>query len=184
MQFNVDIMPQATAIQKSYFGFWEEKVYAKFSEDAQRKRRFNWFKAIMNLSKKFSEESKFIDVVAMNWYGFSEIKLQYLYEDLRMVIATGVASILYMTVHMKSFFLAFLSIINLFFAVPVTLMIYTYIFGVGYFSTIHVAVIIVVIGIGADDVFVFHDFWMGAHKIKAIKNNPKARLTYTFRKAS
>lgn len=101
-----------------------------------------------------------------------------------MVIAVGIASVLYMTVHMKSFFLAFLSIVNLFFAIPVTLMIYTYIVGVHYFSTIHVAVLIVVIGIGADDVFVFHDFWMGAHKIKAIKNSPKSRLTYTFRKAS
>jgi len=29
----------------------------------------------MNLSKKFSETSEFIDVVAMNWYGFYEIKL-------------------------------------------------------------------------------------------------------------
>jgi len=138
----------------------------------------------MNLSRKFSETSEFIDVVAMNWYGFYEIKLQYVYEDMSMLLLTMTACIFYMTIHMKSFFLASLSMLNLFFAIPVTLWIYTYIVGVKYFSTIHVSVLIVVIGIGADDVFVFHDFWMGSHKLKIIKNNPTQRLAYTFIKAS
>jgi len=120
----------------------------------------------------------------MNWYGFYEIKLQYVYEDMSMLMLTMMACTFYMTIHLKSFFLAFVSIINLFFAIPVTLWIYTYIVGVKYFSTIHVSVLIVVIGIGADDVFVFHDFWMGSHKLKIIKNNPRERLAYTFRKAS
>jgi predicted RND superfamily exporter protein len=101
-----------------------------------------------------------------------------------MVIATMVSSICYMTIHMKSFFLAFFCIINLFFAIPITLCIYTYIVGVEYFSTIHFSVIIVVIGIGADDVFVFHDFWIRSHKIHLIQNDIKQRLAYTFRKAS
>ena len=83
------------------------------------------------------------------------------------------STILYMTIHMKSFFLAFTSIINLFFAVPITLVIYTYILQIDYFSIIHISVLIVIIGIGADDVFVFHDFWMSSFKIKAIKNYPK-----------
>ena len=36
IQFNVDIQPRATAITKSYFGFWEEKIYAKFGEEAHK----------------------------------------------------------------------------------------------------------------------------------------------------
>ena len=127
----------------------------------------------MNLSKEFSAESEYIDVVAMNWFGFYEIKLQYIKEDLSYMSATMVSTIFYMTFHMKSFFLAFTSIINLFFAIPVTLCIYTYILGINYFSVIHVAVLIVIIGIGADDVFVFHDFWIGSFKIKAIRNKPR-----------
>lgn len=101
-----------------------------------------------------------------------------------MLIGTMVSSILYMTFHMKSFFLAFFSIINLFFSIPVTLCIFHYIFGVTYFSVIHLSVLIIVIGIGADDVFVFHDFWVGSHKIMLIKHSVKQRLAYTFRKAS
>jgi len=146
--------------------------------------RFNWAKNIMNLAKKFSEESEEVDVVALNWYGFSEIQLAYIYEDMYMLIGTATASILYMTIHMKSFYLAFFSVINLFFSIPVTLCIYTYIVGVKYFSAIHVSIIIIVIGIGADDVFVFHDFWIGSHKIKLMRGSIKNRLAYTFRKAS
>lgn len=102
----------------------------------------------------------------MNWHGFNEIQMDYIYQDMYMIVGTMCASIFYMTIHMKSFYLAFLSVINLFFAIPVTLVIYTYVVGVKYFSTIHVSVLIVVIGIGADDVFVFHDFWIASHKIR------------------
>ena len=144
----------------------------------------NFATKIMNLGKTFSANSEYVDVAAMNWFGFTEIQMKLVYDDMYMLIGTMVASILYMTVHMKSFYLAFFSIVNLFFAIPVTLCIYTYIIGVDYFSTIHISVLIVVIGIGADDVFVFHDFWIGSHKIKLIRNSVKQRLAYTFRKAS
>ena len=85
-----------------------------------------------------------------------------------MLMAVLVSCIVYMSIHMKSFFLALFSVINLFFCIPISLCIYRYIVGVTYFSVIHIAVIILIIGIGADDVFVFHDFWVGSHKIKSI----------------
>ena len=47
----------------------------------------------------------------------------------------------------------------------------------------HVAALLVVIGIGADDIFVFHDFWLSTFKIKAIRNEPILKLSYTFRQA-
>ena len=123
-------------------------------------------------------------MVGLNWFGFNEISTLLIYEDVWMLLGTMIASILYMMIHMKSLYLAFFAVINLFFAIPVTLCIYTYVAGVDYFSTIHLSVVIVVIGIGADDVFVFHDFWIGSHKIKLIRHSIKQRLTYTFRKAS
>ena len=110
----------------------------------------------------------------MNWYGFHEIQMELIYEDMYMLVGTMCASILYMTIHMQSLFLAFFSIINLFFAIPVTLCIYTYVFGVHYFSSIHVSVLIVVIGIGADDVFVFHDFWIASRRIKMLDGSEKS----------
>jgi hypothetical protein len=50
-----------------------------------------------------------------------------------MVLLTLLSTIFYMTFHMKSFYLAFFSLVNLFFAIPTTLVIYTYVFGVTYF---------------------------------------------------
>ena len=88
-----------------------------------------------------------------------------------MLMLVLIACITYMSIHMKSLFLAFFSIINLFFGIPISLCIYRYVAGVTYFSVIHIAVIILIVGIGADDVFVFHDFWIGSHKIEYIKDD-------------
>jgi hypothetical protein len=73
VQFNININREKTAITKSYFGFWEEKVYARYSEEAHELKRFNYAKQIMNLAKKFSQESELVEVVALNWYGFNKI---------------------------------------------------------------------------------------------------------------
>jgi len=64
-----------------------------------------------------------------------------------------------MTIHTGSLFLSFVSLINVFMSVPMTLVIYTYVVGVYYFSSLHLSVVIIIVGIGSDDIFVFHDFW-------------------------
>ena len=38
----------------------------------------------------------------------------------------------------------------------------------------------IIIGIGSDDVLLFHDVWSNAKTIPALKNQPVLRLTYTF----
>ena len=70
-----------------------------------------------------------------------------------------IACLIYMTFHMKSFFLASLSLLNVVMTLPVGLVLYRFVFGVTYFSSIHITILIVIVGIGADDVFVFHDLW-------------------------
>jgi predicted RND superfamily exporter protein len=44
-------------------------------------------------------------------------------------------------------------------------------------------VVIVILGIGADDIFVFNDIWVTTKNIKAIKDKLLLRMAYTFRKA-
>jgi len=85
---------------------------------------------------------------------------------------------------MKSFFLASLSLFNIVMSLPVALVIYRFVFGVTYFSSIHITILIVVVGIGADDVLVFHDLWEGSFAIQEIENDLTKRLTYTLRRAS
>jgi len=89
-----------------------------------------------------------------------------------------------MTYHTESFFLALISLLNIFMSIPVTLVIYTYVVGVTYFSSLHLSVVIIIVGIGSDDIFVFHDFWRSTFSFAALKNKPVLRLSLAFRRAS
>jgi predicted RND superfamily exporter protein len=90
---------------------------------------------------------------------------------------------IYMIIHTRSLFLAVYSLLNMFMSVPITLYIYRVWLGVTYFASLHVSVIIIIVGIGCDDIFVFHDCWQNAMCIKALKNKPIERLTFVVRKA-
>lgn len=94
------------------------------------------------------------------------------------------ACLIYMTIHTKSFFLGLVSILNVSMSIPISLCIYHYVFQVTYFSGIHISVFIIIIGIGSDDVFVFHDCWQNAFTIEAIRDKPVLRLSYAFRQAA
>ena len=62
----------------------------------------------------------------------------------------------YMYFHTQSLFLAMVSLSNVIMCVPISLYIYSELFKIDYFSSLHLSVIIIIIGIGSDDVFVFH----------------------------
>ena len=65
-------------------------------------------------------------------------------------------------------------------SVPVSVVIYNCLLGIEYISMLHIFVIIMIIGIGADDLFVFHDFWENARKVPALKKQPILRITHSF----
>ena len=81
-------------------------------------------------------------------------------EDLVTVAKVVVVIFFYFCWHLGSVFLAITSIINIVMSIPLTLIIYNYVFKVTYFGGTHMAAFIIIIGIGADDIFVFHDFWL------------------------
>lgn len=89
-----------------------------------------------------------------------------------------------MVVHTKSVFLAVVSLANVVMCVPISLFIYSELFKIDYFSSMHLSVIIIIVGIGSDDVFVFHDNWQNSLCIKSLKDKPIHRLSYVWKKAS
>ena len=91
---------------------------------------------------------------------------------------------LYMWFHTGSGFIALFSLLNVMMSFPVALVLYTYVGQIPYFSSLHLSVIIIVVGIGADDIFVFHDYWKNTFHYKALEDKPKLRLTLAFRRAS
>jgi predicted RND superfamily exporter protein len=64
-------------------------------------------------------------------------------------------------------------------SVPISLVVYKLVFGITYFSLLHILVILIILGIGADDIFVFHDAWEASGQIKALRNDLS-----TFRKSA
>ena len=65
----------------------------------------------------------------------------------------------YMVIHLKSFFLALLGTLLILLSFPLTSLISQGVFRVTYFSNLQVLCIFIVLGVAADDIFVFIDAW-------------------------
>ena len=78
-------------------------------------------------------------------------------DDTKNLIFVVAACLIYMIIHQKSIFLAVFSLFNIFMSIPIALFIYKKVLGINYFSSLHLSVVIIIVGIGCDDIFVFHD---------------------------
>jgi len=65
----------------------------------------------------------------------------------------------WMAYQMKSLFLASLAMFQIVISIPVSIVVYKNVFQIPYFSFLHILVVFLVLGIGADDIFVFYDGW-------------------------
>jgi len=90
----------------------------------------------------------------------------------------------YFIVHLRSVFLATMGIFMIISSFPVTAVINAGIFRNTYYSALHSVLIFIVLGIGADDIFVFVDGWRHSATIEEIRDNPNQRLAYSFRRAA
>jgi protein dispatched 1 len=77
----------------------------------------------------------------------------------------------YLCFHLRSVFLAINSIFLILFCFPVTALINMGIFQNTYYSTLHSLAIFIVLGIAADDIFVFIDGWRQSATNPLICNN-------------
>ena len=84
---------------------------------------------------------------------------------------------------MRSALLSTLSLLNIVMSIPLSLCVYRYFLQITYFSTVHVATLMIIIGIGSDDVFLFHDQWKNTLQIKALKGKPIERLSIVLRRS-
>jgi len=128
----------------------------------------------------FNGKSSNLETVAFSWFYQKKERVNVANDDYDYFAMMVLACMGYMVFHMDSLFLAFISIFNVIMSIPITMVIYRYALGVTYFSNPHMSIIIVIIGIGADDIFVFHDIWKGSF---SSYKDPKQRLNYTFKRA-
>jgi protein dispatched 1 len=90
---------------------------------------------------------------------------------------------LYFCFHLRSIFLAVIGITIVLFSFPLTVLI-AKLCTIHFFTTLHMLMIFIVLGIAADDIFVFYDAWRQSAEYPLIANDKKRRMAYTFRRAT
>ena len=90
----------------------------------------------------------------------------------------------YMIFHLQSLFLSTVMMMLIVFSFPITALVTEGIFRVTYFSSMNMLSIFIVLGIAADDVFVFFDAWRQSEKIdRRILSTTERRMAYTWKRA-
>ena len=90
----------------------------------------------------------------------------------------------YILFHTRSILLAILSMWEIILAFPIALFVYSAIFRINYFANIHIVIIFLILGIAADDFFIFLNTWEQSEAIPMFENDLVARISYVYRKAS
>lgn len=86
-------------------------------------------------------------------------------------------------VHTSSFFLACSAMIQVLLSFPITFVIYHFLFRQHFFGALQILTIFLLLGIGADDVFVFTDAWKQAAIVLGPDVDLLRRMTWTYRRS-
>ena len=89
----------------------------------------------------------------------------------------------YIWIHLGSLFLAVTSMIMILLSFPVAQFIYTIFLGIKFNAALNQLTIFIIMGIAADDIFVFCDAWKQSGTHGLIAYSKKKRMAYAFRRA-
>lgn len=90
---------------------------------------------------------------------------------------------MFIVAHTGSLFLGIVTVFQVFFSLPISLVIYRFIFGIPFFSVLHVFAIYLLVGIAADDVFVFTDAWKQSSVVLGSQSELYSRMVWSYRRA-
>ena len=181
---NVDIQnPTRTFRSRSYFGLGGPLKGFSSMEDRREKQKdiykdvgakweqemFDYFQMESTLIKSAYRtkaqvgtlDVKFLSLLFNN-FEFDRV----VNGDLLWTVASITFVFFYMAIHTESFFLASVGMMQILFSLPITYFFYRFVFQVPFYTQLHILTIFLVLGIGADDIFVLTDAWneAGAHE--------------------
>eukprot|EP00945_MAST-04E_sp_MAST-4E-sp1_P008586 g8586.t1 len=163
-----------------------EKFWEKWENEQWAKMEPFGIVQIKNLVDKHNaDESKLVRIA---WFGPSAVTLEILQGILgsaQIVMVAMVIVLIYMVYHTKSIFLGVLGQAHVLISFPVTWFFYRVVFQLHYMGMLNFISMFVIIGIGADDIFVFVDAWKQA-KLQGPKVNKdlETRMAWAWRRAS
>merc|ERR1719464_2523099 len=98
--------------------------------------------------------------MTVSWVVYQEY-FNVLLSDSMIYLAFAVLIVLcYMTIHLSSFFLALCALFQILMSFPLAYFIYRAVFQIPHYDTLSSLILFVLLGVGADDVFVFTDAWL------------------------
>ena len=100
-----------------------------------------------------------IEIIALSKKVSEHIIVSQIYKDMNLCFACLAVIWLYVTIHLQSLFLSTVSMLNIGLSIPMGLIIYKIFLKIPFFSLLHVAVLLIILGIGADNTFLFNDTW-------------------------
>ncbi|CAH1800481.1 unnamed protein product [Owenia fusiformis] len=104
------------------------------------------------------------------------------FKDMGLAVGSFVFIFAFIWIMTRSLWITSLAVFSVISSFVGTILIYTLILDFRYFGYFHIFSIYIILGIGADDFFVFYNTWIasGAHTYKSIAH----RLSYTYRRAA
>ena len=112
-----------------------------------------------------------MDMYAFNVVFLNDFIFQIIVNDFLWVTASFLFVWAYMTFHLRSFFLSSCSMFNILMSFFLTLVLYRGILRIDYFSFLHILAVFVVLGVAADDVFVYTDAFQQASAYPQLKGD-------------
>jgi len=139
---------------------WE--YYLGFAEDLEKE--FIEFFDINNVPFRsgYNDGSFEVGDLRIRFYSFTLDTLELdrlVASDLSLVMASVLFVFCCMVLHIRSAMISAVGVFSVLLSIPVALFFYRLVFFINYFNQIHVVTIFLILGIGADNVFVFADAW-------------------------
>lgn len=106
------------------------------------------------------------------------------FRDFIYAAVSAILVYLYMFYHTRSMLAVLISIVNNFFSFPVGFFFFRLIFQVKYFASIQLVLMFIVLGIGADDIFVFMDAFKQSGTVAEVCHSLESRVEYTTKRAA
>ena len=176
---------RASIVRSSFTFAWplEGHSHVDDDEDAQQKKLAGYLNDYISDAQKLYKDG----VADMDFYYFSgtifgEYVTAQVFADMGLLGGSLLFIFFFMWLQTRSLFVtgfALLSIVTSFF---IANMVYRVVCDYRYFGVFHVLGLFIILGIGADDVFVFYDTWResGHYKFPSMAH----RLSFAYRRAS
>jgi hypothetical protein len=173
---DTDRQDEQKGLYTKYYGTLEKSFFKKFG--------LEW--KFLRSAYRTKSELKGMDV---EWFAISMMSNEFqrmLGEDFLAPIGSIVIVLCWILLHTGSGFVGSLGMLQILLSLPFAYTIYRFIFGIRAFSQMHILAIFLVLGVGADDIFVLTDAW---HQSKRdVKQKPGAtveeqltrRMTYAY----